>query len=239
VKIIFLNTWYAKAGNGFFDFVRANSLETDTFCFQEVDPELYKKLALLLPGHNGLYESYGKVGALGKVNGHAVFVRKTMKIILSEKISLYKQTRNDNGFMQYVELDLNGKKIHLANLHGKAYPGHKLDTSTRLAQTTKIITFFSDKKSLKIIGGDLNLLPETKSVETLEDAGYRNLIKDFRIEKTRNEIAWEFHGNAEKNFVRQYYADYVFVSPNIKINSFEVPDVDISDHLPLILDFDI
>jgi endonuclease/exonuclease/phosphatase family metal-dependent hydrolase len=239
VKIIFLNTWYAKVGKAFFDFIRANSLETDAFCFQEVDPELYKKLVLLLPGHNGLYESYGKVGALGKVNGHAVFVGKTIKTISSGKISLYKQIYNDNGFLQYVQISLNGKDIHLANIHAKAHPGHKLDTPVRLRQSGKIINFFKDRNGIKIIGGDFNLLPETKSVEMFEDAGYRNLIKDFKIERTRNEITWKYHSKGKRNFVKQYYADYVFTSPDIKINSFEVPDVEISDHLPLILDFEI
>jgi hypothetical protein len=30
-----------------------------------------------------------------------------------------------------------------------------------------------------------------------------------------------------------------FVSPEIKVKSFKVPDVEISDHLPMILDFEI
>ena len=33
--------------------------------------------------------------------------------------------------------------------------------------------------------------------------------------------------------------DYVFVNNKIKVNDFRVVDSDISDHLPIILDFDI
>ena len=33
--------------------------------------------------------------------------------------------------------------------------------------------------------------------------------------------------------------DYVFVSPEVKVIDFSVPNIEISDHLPLILDFEV
>lgn len=72
-----------------------------------------------------------------------------------------------------------------------------------------------------------------------ENAGYINLIKDFKIERTRNDITWKYHSKGKRSFVKQYYADYVFTSPDTQINSFEVPNVEISDHFPLILNIDI
>ena len=47
-----------------------------------------------------------------------------------------------------------------------------------------------DKVGPKIIGGDFNLNPDTESIKMFEEAGYKNLIKDFKIENTRNEISW-------------------------------------------------
>ena len=35
----------------------------------------------------------------------------------------------------------------------------------------------------------------------------------------------------------QKFADYVFVSPDVNVESFSVPDIDISDHMPLVLEF--
>ena len=65
-----------------------------------------------------------------------------------------------------------------------------------------------------------------------EDADYRNLIKDHRISSTRNELAWDrFPGN------KQLFADYTFVSGDVEVRDFKVPNVPISDHLPMILDF--
>jgi len=85
------------------------------------------------------------------------------------------------------------------------------------------------------LGGDFNLYPQTKSIKIFEEAGYRNLIKDFGVKETRNKFAWEQFPDEEK----QHFADYCFVSKNIKIIDFQVPNVLISDHNPLILDFDI
>jgi endonuclease/exonuclease/phosphatase family metal-dependent hydrolase len=83
---------------------------------------------------------------------------------------------------------------------------------------------------MKIIGGDFNLLPETKSAQMFEENDYRSLIKEFRIRTTRNRLAWELYPND-----KQYYADYVFVSPGVNVKEFSVPENEISDHLALIL----
>ena len=77
------------------------------------------------------------------------------------------------------------------------------------------------------------MLPETKSLGILERTGYINLIKEYGIESTRNEVSWKLYPNN-----KQYFADYVFVNKETKVESFKVPYSEISDHLPLILNFD-
>ena len=94
------------------------------------------------------------------------------------------------------------------------------------------------KVGLKIIGGDFNLNPDTKSVKIFEEVGYKNLIMDFGIKNTRNEISWKQFQN-KPGFVKQYFADYVFVSKDVKVRKFEVPYNEISDHLPQILEFEV
>lgn len=125
--------------------------------------------------------------------------------------------------------------LHIANVHGKTHPGHKLDTPTRIKQSKAIIDFLENKKGLKIVGGDFNLLPNTRSVKLFEQNGYSDLIKKFGIKDTRGKINHEIH----KNKTIQYFADYCFVSPDVKVKSFTVPDIEISDHLPLILEFEV
>jgi len=236
MRIIFLNCWYAKTKKVFFDFVKENSLSTDIFCFQEVSPKLFEKLRRLLPKYHGVYATENKMELLGYIYGQAIFVQRDLVIISSGKINLYRQVINDVGYMQYADMRINGKMIYFANIHGKARPGHKKDTPARLRQSKLITDFLKNKPGSKIIGGDFNLLPETKSIKLIEAAGYKNLIKDFAIQATRNKLSWE---SLKKGEEKQYFADYVFVSPEVKVKNLSVPNVEISDHLPMVLDFEV
>ena len=60
----------------------------------------------------------------------------------------------------------------------------------------------------------------------------KNLIKEFQIELTRSSLS-PFYGKPEF----QKYADYAFTSKDIQIKNFQVPHLEISDHLPMILEF--
>jgi endonuclease/exonuclease/phosphatase family metal-dependent hydrolase len=112
---------------------------------------------------------------------------------------------------------------------GQPKPGTKLDTKEREEASKRIIDFMKEKSGEKIIGGDFNLLPNTQSILAFENSGYKNLIKEFNIKTTRNNNAWKHYED------KQLFADYVFVSKNLKIKKFEVIENEISDHLPLIL----
>ncbi|MCX6705068.1 MAG: hypothetical protein NT162_01880 [Candidatus Woesebacteria bacterium] len=233
MRIIFLNSWFGKAGKPFFDFIKRESSKTDIFCFMEVTPELYSNLSSLLKEFNGLYKKGLVLKMEGILCGQAIFLAKGIETGKNGKVSIYRQSSRDIGFMQFAELKIGKKKIWLGSIHGKTLPGDKFDTSVRLRQSEKIIDFFAGKKAPKIFGGDFNLMPDTKSIGLFEKAGYRNLIKDFGIKNTRNELSWQQFNNV------QHFADYVFTSKDIKINKFEVPYNEISDHLPQILDFEV
>ncbi len=233
MRIIFLNSWYGKVGSKLHKFIKDQSLEADIFCFTEVDPIWFFKLESLLPDFKGVYTTENKVELSSHLYGQAVFLKKGFSIKDSSKLDVYRNVINDVGFVEYYSLKFGSKTIHLGNIHGKARPGHKLDTPARLRQSQKIIKLFKDKKGPKIIGGDFNLYPDTKSVRMFEEVGYRNLIRDFGVKNTRNKLSWKQFDNV------QYFADYCFVSSEVTVKNFEVPYNEISDHLPLILDFEV
>lgn len=60
------------------------------------------------------------------------------------------------------------------------------------------------------------------------DERYNNLIKKYDVKSTRSSLYTK----------ENKYADFVFTSPEIKINDFKVLQDEISDHLPLLLDFE-
>jgi len=237
MRIIFLNSWFGKVGKPFFDFLKSESTETDIFCFMEVSPELFAEISNRLKDYTGFIEKGAFLKEFGVIDCQAIFVRKKLKILSSGKINLYINTPVTTGYASYVTIGNSERVINLLNVHGKVLPGCKTDTPARIKQSNTIIEFMKGKRGLKIIGGDFNLNPDTKSVGMFEEAGYRDLIKDFEIKNTRNEISWK-QFQSKPGFVKQYFADYVFVSKDVKVTKFEVPYMEISDHLPQILEFE-
>ncbi|HEX3095714.1 MAG TPA: hypothetical protein VHQ20_01175, partial [Patescibacteria group bacterium] len=180
--------------------------------------------------------------------GDATFVKKSLQIENHDEIYI---TGNENSFEEglshtfpckatVVVVNVNGKSLVTCNVHGTALSLNKLDDPNRLEQSRKILGMMNQYDGEKIIVGDFNLLPETQSIKMFENEGYKNLIKDFAIKTTRGTLMRQLHPEYEKGlFGFQEFADYAFTTPGISINKFEVPDVPVSDHLPLILEFNL
>jgi len=139
---------------------------------------------------------------------------------------------------QYIEIEKDSENLVVCNAHGLSWPFDKMDTLERIIQSERIIDFLKNSNGQKIVVGDFNLFPNTKSIGMFEESGYRNLIKDFGIKTTRGTLVKQMHpeyGNRPDGF--QEFADYTFVTSGIEVKSFEVPDLPLSDHLPMILEF--
>jgi endonuclease/exonuclease/phosphatase family metal-dependent hydrolase len=160
----------------------------------------------------------------------ATYLKRTIPLLASGAIM---ENEEGVGLGLYVQIRVGDKNLYICNFHGMSRPVDKLDHPEKLRQSQRLIDFFGDREGLKIIGGDFNLLPETKSIQMFRENGYKDLIKEYKIATTRNRLAWEMYPNH-----KLYYSDYVFVSPDVKVKSFSVPNIEISDHLPLILEIE-
>jgi len=136
----------------------------------------------------------------------------------------------DVGLGITTQIDYHGTPLAICNFHGRSRPGDKLDTPERLSQSQGLIDCFRSLPLPLILGGDFNLDIHSTSISLLEKAGYKNLITEYAIRTTRNRIIWDKYPATP-----QLYSDYVFVSPDISVTDFIVPENEISDHLPLIL----
>lgn len=228
MKIIFLNTLGAAKREAITAFIQEHRESTDVFCFQEAYDDMRLLAKEILPNYE---ETYGyKLASETDDFPQATYVRKDLETIVSYPIL---EEWDNTGLGIYTHFRHGGKDIQLINFHGISKPGDKRDNPGRLKQSEELIRFFEDKPGLRVIGGDFNVLPDTKSMTMFEERGYRDLIKDFAITSTRNELAWEkFPDN------KQYFSDYAFVSPEVNVKSFLVPYNEISDHLPLILEIE-
>jgi hypothetical protein len=237
MRIIFLNTWSGHKQKELFTFIQEHSKDTDIYCLSEVTVDLLNELTKIIPDFSIFFGADKNID--GVKAGQVVFFKDNIISSNSEKINPHTIEDDDVGFLQYLKVLLNNNKtINLVNVHGRSSPGTKLDTDIRINQSKVIIDLLKSKSGPKVIGGDFNLGSDTKSIQMFEEAGYINLIKEYKIENTRNKLSWEQFKN-EPGFVKQYFADYCFVSPDIKVSNFEVPYMEVSDHLPQILDCEI
>ncbi len=117
----------------------------------------------------------------------------------------------------------NNKKIKIIDVHG-IWNLTRMGDDRTVAQSEFILAELSKDKIPTIVAGDFNLLPESPSIKMLEPY-LTNLSRKYKLKTTR----------PAKNMI----VDYIFVTDDIKVKNFMVVDTCVSDHLPLVLDFDI
>ena len=259
MKLISLNAWGGHVFDPLMMFVREMAADTDIFCFQEVwsSPierisrgshiNLFEKLTATLTDHRPFFapiqdgiDEEGIVD-LPTTFGQVIFIRRTLSVEKEGFMFTYRNRnamRNDNfeelgsGF-QYIKFRDTKESFMVLSVHGISRPGDKLDTPARLEQVRSLRNFADNIAGKKVICGDFNLAPQTECVRILAE-GMKNLIAEHHIETTRSRINFEKYPDDP---APQKFADYAFVSPKVNILSFQVPNVEISDHLPLILEF--
>ena len=261
MKLVSLNTWGGKVYEPLLKFVREQSRDTDIFCFQEVfdspvtefrndmKTDFYSDLRKTLKNFKAFYAPmFTGYDTEVKVDfplsfGQATFVKEGVKITGEKTIFIHgKFDYKPKVFLEDIQdaLDLprnmhiikvktGNSNVLIGNLHGYWSPGPKVDSKQSIDQSRKILEELDKFLGPKIICGDFNLNLSTKSLAILEES-LENLVRKYRVPTTRSH---HYKKTSEK------FADYMFVSKDVIIKSFEAPNIVVSDHLPLILDFKV
>lgn len=201
--------------------------------------DMYRQISQRLPHHKSFYNSSQEnTDFHGPVDydlrfGLATFVRKNVEVLENGDIFVHKnsnQREGDHSTMgrnvQWVKIKKEGKTFNICNFHGIWSHEGKEDSAERLEQSKKIAEFLSTLSGEIILCGDFNLLPQTKSIKIIEEK-LISLVTHYDIKTTRS----KFYGKSEK------FADYIFVSKGVWVKDFKVLKSEVSDHLPLYLEF--
>jgi|SRR5581483_945082 len=167
--------------------------------------------------------------------GQGIFIKKKIRITQEGEIFVHKTKENSYSLedenharnVQYMTIETKQGLRTVVNFHGLWNGKGKTDSVERLIQSDNIVQFIKDIKNPFVLCGDFNLLPNTKSLKRIEEAGLKNLITEFGITNTRS----SFYKKEER------FADYTLVSPGITVNDFKVLPDEVSDHLAMYLDF--
>jgi endonuclease/exonuclease/phosphatase family metal-dependent hydrolase len=246
MKLINLNLQGGVVYESMMEFIKNNSINTDIFCFQEVfhnaieirsvvknaRPKLFSELKEILPGFDG----YFAAPLENDIGGLAIFIKKSLTVNWVENLVLFGEMNTttdeqDPSFfsmgrnLQRLEFNHLEKTYTILNFHGMWIYKSKTDTERRILQSEKVKKIFAESNGARILCVDLNVFPNTKSLAILKE-GNRDLIEEYKITSTRSLI---------KN--RSEIVDYVIVSPEIGVKDFQVLKDEVSDHLPLFLEF--
>ena len=263
MKLICLNIWGGKIHDPLLKLIKEKAIDTDIFCFQEnfssdrlellsldTYSNIHEQICKILSGFTAFYyptieyEDVRKKVDFPLSHGQVTFVKKNLNVLKSGDIFVYRE-KNEMGprypgglpdfpknFI-YCEIEHNERKFLVINLHGFWNPAPKTDTPQRLKQSEMIISFVKKYNLPVVIAGDFNLEMNTKSVGLFTEKGFRNLVKESGAKTTRSslyDIKWRY---------TDPFADYIFVSDDVKLIDFKVLPDEVSDHLPLYLEFEI
>lgn len=254
MKILTLNTWGGILYEPLIEFLKKQKENIDIFFFQEMlfgekedfTPVDKGRINLFMEISKALndFEPYKYLPGADyfqhePINfdaGQAVFVRKGTKVSDTGGFHCYDELPQETteggkltGSAQWIDIEVDNKKLTVVNLHGLWQKNtKKVDTPARLVQSQKIKDFLKNKEGEKIICGDFNLIPNGRSIEILEE-GMVNLIKKHKVTGTRSGV---YTG-------QERFADYILISPGVRDIEFQVMQNEVSDHLPLFMEFEI
>ncbi len=164
------------------------------------------------------------------IEGMSVFVQHHFAY-LNDSGWLEKHPGEEPRMVQIADVKINStQKIRLINYHG-IWTRNKQGTKRTKEACEQIVKLAGEVSHPSIICGDFNLFPDTDSIKILKN-NFVSLVDEYNITHTRpksNELSGE----------RRNVVDYIFTSREIKTKKFEIIDSDVSDHLPLLLEFDL
>lgn len=239
MQLISLNVWGARIA-GITPFLVEKSRTTDIFCLQEVynnapssevdGPD--ERVNFFCELEERLADFDGHFTAQVEGVGMAIFIRKKLKVgkfeshlMLSEgevECSEFKYPR----FLQHIAVS--SPKLSVYNFHGVPGDG-KRDNPERELQSNRLLNIIKKDNGPKILVGDFNLNPDTKLISELGKMMQNPLtLSGFNSTRSRH----------YKKLSEMPFADYAFLSHDLKIDSFRVLLDEVSDHLALEVNFE-
>ncbi len=265
MRILSLNGWGGRLGEELVGYV--GGADPDVLCLQEATntPEatapwliyrdgggelpqranLFDEVAGVLPGHQAFFcpAARGPLHdgdrAIPSEWGLATFVRRSIPIIAQVQDFIHGGFSAD-GFGEHPRSrNAHAVRLHdyarrrttvVVHLHGLRDLDGKGDTPARDAQTARLIGIIGRLRQESdglVVCGDFNVLPDSRMLSALRNIGLTELVTSRGFTDTRT----SFYRKSPR------FADYMLVSDNIDVRSFDVvAEPEVSDHRALLLE---
>ncbi|MGK6313845.1 endonuclease/exonuclease/phosphatase family protein [Neorhizobium sp. DT-125] len=265
LRLVSLNAWGGRVHEPLMRYLK--EADPDVLCLQEVthvsehgggwltfrdgDFELPQRASLLndvtaiLPTHHAFFAPaargplYDGDCEVASEWGLATFVRQGLPVIGQAQgfihgdfpasgFGEHPRPRNAHGFRIFRPEA--GSAVTIVQMHGLRDLAGKGDTPARLAQAQALVGLVEKvrrKGEGLIVCGDFNLLPDSETFAILGELGLTDLVTTRGFTDTRT--SW---------YPKQgRYADYLLVTPEVKVERFDVvAEPEVSDHRALLLE---
>lgn len=148
------------------------------------------------------------------------------------EITTQLQRHIDYYSMVHTEQRLaDGRVLHVLSHHNHIVRNEagRLYSKTSEINFKTIAEYIATLSGPVIFSGDFNLFKESTCLQPLKEIGLTNLNDVHNIQHARNEFSWK----AEE------CVSHVFISPDIQVHDYRVATDNVSDHLPLVMDFSL
>lgn len=184
--------------------------------------------------------------------GVSIFWKKNIKNIGSDVVWLNKDFEVIENFMDRVVeedpknalsmfFEKDGKQFRVVTTH-LAWGPTPEDKDYKLEQAKKLYEYLKNLNDPFILTGDFNLTPDSQVVKWMETLASNLTVKN-KIENTLN-FNVSSSLNSKPRDISSIYppglaVDYIFVSEGLSVCRFYLnKELDLSDHYPLILEFE-
>lgn len=132
--------------------------------------------------------------------------------------------------LQHVKIEANSKEVNIFNVHGPWDLDGNNFNQQRRDMAEVILREVKDKPNV-ILGGDTNATPENQAIKLIQ--GQLGSAFGDELKTTFNMRHKTAPGYATA------VVDFIFVGKEVKVAKKRCPDVNVSDHLPLIATLEI
>jgi endonuclease/exonuclease/phosphatase (EEP) superfamily protein YafD len=241
MKLIQLNSWRGKLGTSILDLIQSE--QPDFVCLQET-------VSLPSGAAGGFFLPVEELAAKTQLNlihaptfgfnfadhpaqfGVAILSKNQA---LSSNIFFTEGQYQDNqnfvndpyniGNVLHLTFEIGDQPLHILTHHGFWLAEHKNGSQTTTQKCQMIEDYIARLKSRIILTGDLNLAPDSPSLQGLNQL-LRNLTLEHQLQTTRTFLTHKTEP-----------VDYIFVNGQVEVQNFRASDIVVSDHQALVMEF--
>jgi endonuclease/exonuclease/phosphatase family metal-dependent hydrolase len=229
LRVLSWNIWYDGFLKKWVDFLQSN--KADIIGLQEVrindkKYDIIEKLEAL--GYKHFFAETEQVWE-GEKYQHGPAIFTTLPILHAEKIQLAPVGDNERA-AAYTQVDVEGMPLHVFNTH--LVHTHQKESREQKAQVDILVNRFPVSRVIAM--GDFNATPESAAVQKMSKV----LVDSDPLRQPTWSVYPEGCGKCKPQNI-DTKLDYIFVSKDLKTNSFEVGLSSGSDHLPILVNVEV